>query len=96
MHLLLAAKGLSYSVKDVTPGVGQIELFQLTGQRQVPVLRDGEQLIADSSAIAMHLESKHPDPALLVMPPSGSCCCWKTGLIRPWPHQRVWRSCKGR
>ena len=56
-HLLLAAKGLSYSVKDVTPGVGQIELFQLTGQRQVPVLRDGEQLIADSS-IAMHLESK--------------------------------------
>ena len=65
VHLLLAAKGLSYSVKDVTPGVGQIELFQLTGQRQVPVLRDGEQLIADSSAIAMHLESKHPDPALL-------------------------------
>ena len=65
VHLLLAAKGLSYSVNDVTPGVGQIELFQLTGQRQVPVLRDGEQLIADSSAIAMHLESKHPDPALL-------------------------------
>ncbi|MEL0170751.1 MAG: glutathione S-transferase family protein [Synechococcus sp.] len=65
VHLLLAAKGLSYSVKDVTPGVGQIELFQLTGQRQVPVLRDGEQLIADSSAIAMHLESKHPEPALL-------------------------------
>ena len=32
VHLLLAAKGLSYSVKDVTPGVGQIELFQLTGQ----------------------------------------------------------------
>ena len=35
VHLLLAAKGLSYSVNDVTPGVGQIELFQLTGQRPV-------------------------------------------------------------
>ncbi len=81
VHLLLAAKGLSYSVNDVTPGVGQIELFQLTGQRQVPVLRDGEQLIADSSAIAMHLESKHPEPALL---PSDAAERAQVLLLEDW------------
>jgi glutathione S-transferase len=81
VHLLLAAKGLNYSVKDVTPGVGQIELFQLTGQRQVPVLRDGEQLIADSSAIAMHLEAKHPEPSML---PSDAAERAQVLLLEDW------------
>ncbi|MEB3176107.1 MAG: glutathione S-transferase family protein [Synechococcus sp.] len=69
VHLLLCAKGLRYSVRDVTPGVGQLELFQLSGQRQVPVLRDGEELIPDSTAIALHLEARHPEPSLLPADP---------------------------
>jgi len=69
VHLLLCAKGLSYSVRDVTPGVGQLEVFQLSGQRQVPVLRDGEELIPDSTAIALHLEASHPEPPLLPADP---------------------------
>ncbi len=65
VRLVLAAKGLAYSVVEVTPGVGQLELYRLSGQRQVPVLVDGSNVIADSSAIAQHLERHTPEPALL-------------------------------
>ena len=41
VRLILAAKGLAYSVVEVTPGLGQLQLFRLSGQRQVPVLVDG-------------------------------------------------------
>ena len=46
---------------EVTPGVGQVAVFRLSGQRQVPVLVDGDQVIADSSAIALHLDHREPD-----------------------------------
>ena len=54
---------LSYRVVEVVPGVGQIDVFRLSGQRQVPVLVDGDTVVADSSAIARHLETLEPDPA---------------------------------
>ena len=69
VRLVLAAKGLSYSIVEVTPGVGQIALFKLSGQRQVPVLVDGETVVADSTAIALHLERSHPAPPLLPTDP---------------------------
>ena len=65
VRLVLAAKGLAYNVVEVTPGVGQLELFRLSGQRQVPVLVDGADVISDSTAIAQHLEAKQPTPSLL-------------------------------
>jgi glutathione S-transferase len=65
VRLVLAAKGLEANLLEVTPGLGQIELFRLSGQRQVPVLVDGGEVIADSTAIALHLEKRHPLPALL-------------------------------
>jgi glutathione S-transferase len=70
VRLVLAAKGLAYSVVEVTPGVGQLELVRLSGQRQVPVLVDGSEVIADSTAIALYLEAKQPDPALLPADPA--------------------------
>ncbi|MEB3354563.1 MAG: glutathione S-transferase family protein [Cyanobacteriota bacterium] len=69
VRLVLAAKGLDYSVVEVTPGMGQLELFRLSGQRQVPVLVDGTEVIADSTAIALHLEREHPTTALLPADP---------------------------
>ena len=69
VRLVLAAKGLSYSVVEVTPGLGQLNLFKLSGQRQVPVLVDGETVVADSTAIALHLERTHPAPPLLPADP---------------------------
>lgn len=65
VRLVLRAKCLSFSVVEVTPGIGQLALFRLSGQRQVPVLVDGDSTISDSTAIALHLEEKVPVPALL-------------------------------
>ncbi|MEB3172876.1 MAG: glutathione S-transferase [Cyanobacteriota bacterium] len=81
VRLVLAAKGLSYDVVEVTPGVGQVELFRLSGQRQVPVLVDGETVVADSTAIALHLEQHHPQPALL---PADSQLKAQVLLLEDW------------
>ncbi len=65
VRLILDYKGLDYRKVEVTPGVGQIEVFQLSGQRQVPVLKDGVEVIADSTAIAFYLDKKYPDSPLI-------------------------------
>ena len=70
VRLILAAKGLAYSVVEVTPGLGQLQLLRLSGQRQVPVLVDGAEVIADSSAIALYLEAQGAEPALLPADPA--------------------------
>lgn len=69
VRLILAVKGLAYSTVEVTPGLGQIALFRLSGQRQVPVLEDDATVISDSTAIALHLEERHPQPPLLPSDP---------------------------
>ena len=70
VRLVLAAKQLPYNVVEVTPGVGQLELYRLSGQRQVPVLVDGAEVVADSTAIAQYLEDKVPEPVLLPVDPA--------------------------
>ncbi|HEY9813983.1 MAG TPA: glutathione S-transferase N-terminal domain-containing protein, partial [Candidatus Sericytochromatia bacterium] len=37
VRLILDYKNLPYRKIEVTPGVGQLELFRLSGQRKVPV-----------------------------------------------------------
>jgi glutathione S-transferase len=81
VRLVLAAKGLSFDVIEVTPGVGQIGLFRLSGQRQVPVLVDGETVVTDSTAIALHLERLHPQPSLLPADPQQ---CAQVLLLEDW------------
>lgn len=65
VRLILDFKGLEYRKVEVTPGIGQIDLYRLSGQRQVPVLRDGDEIICDSTAIAHYLEEKFPETPLL-------------------------------
>lgn len=81
VRLLLAAKGLTATLVEVTPGLGQLEIFRLSGQRQVPVLVDGGDVIADSTAIALHLEEKHPTPPLLPEDPAARA---RVLLIEDW------------
>ncbi len=81
VRLILDYKGLDYRKIEVTPGVGQIELFQKSGQRQVPVLKDGDTYIADSTEIALYLERKYPDPPLLPVDPKERGLCL---LIEEW------------
>ena len=52
VRLILDYKQLPYKAVEVTPGVGQMDLFRLSGQRQVPVRKDGATVVAESSASA--------------------------------------------
>lgn len=69
VRLLLDYKGLEYRKIEVTPGVGQLEVFRLSGQRQVPVLKDGSTVVADSTAIAKYLDHQYPDRPLIPQDP---------------------------
>lgn len=65
VRLALDYKSLDYRKVEVTPGVGQIDVFRLSGQRQVPLLKDGNEVIADSTAILNYLDRAYPDRPLL-------------------------------
>lgn len=86
IRLILDYKQLPYRKIEVTPGVGQVEVFQLSGQRQVPVLKDGEQVIPDSTAIALHLERTYPDRALLPTDPQKRGLCL---ALESWADEAV-------
>ena len=81
VRMVLQAKGLSYRTVEVTPGVGQVAVFRLSGQRQVPVLLDGETVLADSTAIALHLEQREVDPALVPTDPRQAA---QVRLLEDW------------
>ncbi len=91
VRLVLAAKGLDYTVVEVTPGLGQLELFRLSGQRQVPVLVDGAEVIPDSTAIALHLERQHPLPALLPTDPADRA---RVLLLEDWADTALAFGCR--
>ncbi len=65
VRLILDYKGLQYRKIEVTPGIGQVELFRLTGQRQVPVLKDGYNYISDSTEIAKYLDIHYPERPII-------------------------------
>tara|TARA_B100000700_G_scaffold148130_1_gene165022 strand:+ start:135 stop:809 length:675 start_codon:yes stop_codon:yes gene_type:complete len=63
--MVLAAKNLPYKKVEVTPGLGQLSIFRLSGQKQVPILVDRENIISDSSNIIRYLEKLNPRTKLL-------------------------------
>lgn len=81
VRMVLQAKGLSYRTVEVTPGLGQVAVFRLSGQRQVPVLVDGDTVLADSSAIARYLDHREASPQLLPVDPSLAA---QVHLIEDW------------
>ncbi|MGB3694617.1 MAG: glutathione S-transferase family protein [Spirulinaceae cyanobacterium] len=91
VRLILDYKGLDYRKIEVAPGVGQIELYQKSGQRQVPVLKDGDIYVADSTEIALYLDRKYPDPPLLPIDPKERGLCL---LIEEWADVSI--GAKGR
>jgi glutathione S-transferase len=58
-RLALAHKGLDYDTVPVA--VSDKAAIAFSNQDKVPILRDGEQVIADSWRIAEHLETAYPD-----------------------------------
>ena len=49
--------------------MGQVDIFRLTGQRQVPVLKDDSHILADSTTIALYLERTYPERPILPAAP---------------------------
>jgi glutathione S-transferase len=86
VRLILDYKELPYRKIEVIPGVGQLELFRLSGQRQVPVLRDGDTYVADSTEIAFYLDRKYPNKPIIPSDPvqRGQCL-----LIEEWADESI-------
>jgi glutathione S-transferase len=86
IRLILDYKQVPYRKVEVTPGVGQVEIFQMSGQRQVPVLKDGDQVIPDSTAIAMHLERAYSARPLLPTNPKQKGLCL---ALETWADEAI-------
>lgn len=86
VRLILDYKGLSYKKIEVTPGIGQLEIYRLSGQRQVPVLKDGGRVIADSTAIAKYLDQQYPGRPLFPKDPKQRGLCL---LIEEWADESL-------
>ncbi|WP_036486200.1 glutathione S-transferase family protein [Myxosarcina sp. GI1] len=91
VRLILDYKQLEYRKIEVTPGVGQIELLQKSGSRQVPVLKDGGTYIADSTEIAFYLDRKYPERPIIPADPLAKGQCL---LIEEWADESI--ALKGR
>jgi len=86
VRFILDYKGLAYRKIEVAPGVGQLDLFRLSGQRRVPVLKDGSTVINDSTAIAMYLDRQYPDKPLIPSDPKQRGLCL---LMEEWADQSI-------
>jgi len=58
-------KGVAYELKLLSPGNADPEFRAASPFGKIPAIRDGDYLLADSSAIVAYLDAKHPEPALL-------------------------------
>ncbi len=86
IRLILDYKGLPYRKIEVTPGIGQLDLYKLSGQRQVPVLKDGAEVIADSTAIAKYLDQRYPERPILPADPKQRALCL---ILEEWADESI-------
>ncbi|TMA52559.1 MAG: glutathione S-transferase family protein [Deltaproteobacteria bacterium] len=61
-------KGVPHVRRSYLPGPHMLPITRLSGQRQVPVLRVGREIVVGSDRIIDYLETRHPAPRLY--PPS--------------------------
>ncbi|WNZ23771.1 glutathione S-transferase family protein [Leptolyngbya sp. NK1-12] len=86
VRLILDYKGLPYRKVEVTPGIGQLDLYRLSGQRQVPVLKDGAEVIADSTAIAKYLDQHYPERPIIPTDPKQRALCF---VMEEWADESI-------
>ncbi|QCI69135.1 glutathione S-transferase family protein [Phreatobacter stygius] len=72
-HMAMAHKGLSAESRAVP--VSDKQAIAFSGQDKVPILVDGDQVIADSWAIAEHLERRYADRPSLFGGAIGQALC---------------------
>ncbi|WP_437665938.1 glutathione S-transferase family protein [Sorangium sp. So ce1182] len=54
-------KGLEYRIVEHRPGLEQLAIYRLSGQRRLPVIEHDGKVVADSTEIALYLERTFPD-----------------------------------
>ena len=91
VRMALAAKKLEYRTVEITPAVGQIDIFQKTGQKKLPVLFDKETTIHNSSSIIRHLEKMEIEPKLI---PEGIKEASQAQIIENWADTTLAKSIK--
>jgi len=89
--MALAAKKLEYRTVEITPAIGQIDIFQKTGQKKLPVLFDKGTTIHDSSSIIRHLEKIEIEPKLI---PEGLKEGSQVQIIENWADTTLAKSIK--
>ena len=67
---------LEYRTVEITPAIGQIDIFQKTGQKKLPVLFDKETTIHESSLIIRYLEKIQIEQNLI-----------SEGIKNTWRHK---------
>jgi glutathione S-transferase len=86
VRLILDYKGLPYRKVEVTPGIGQLDVYRMSGQRQVPVLKDGAEVIADSTAIAKYLDQRYPERPITPTDPKQRALCF---VMEEWADESI-------
>jgi glutathione S-transferase len=84
--LALAYKGLEVESVEVDPG-DRAPVRAASGQDLVPVLIDGDEVIADSTRILHHLEQRFPDPPLF---PADAAAAAEVEVFLDW-FNRAWK-----
>jgi glutathione S-transferase len=59
----LHRKGIAYEIDPITPFMGDERFSKLSPLRRIPVLLDGDLVLADSTVICEYLEELSPQPA---------------------------------
>ncbi len=91
VRMALAAKKLEYRTVEIAPAIGQIDIFQKTGQKKLPVLFDKETTINDSRSIIRHLEKIEIEPKLI---PEGLKEASQVQIIENWADTTLAKSIK--
>lgn len=60
----LELKGIDYRIDPIAPFVGNEEFSRLSPLRRIPVLRDGDLVLNDSTVICEYLQDRYPHPSL--------------------------------
>ncbi len=84
--LALAYKGLTVESVEIDPA-DRTPVREVSGQDLVPVLVDGDHVVADSTRILEYLEEHHPDPPLF---PRDQARRAEVDVFIDW-FNRVWK-----
>jgi glutathione S-transferase len=84
--LALGHKGLEVEWVDIDPA-DRSPVRAVSGQDLVPVLVDGETVVADSTRILHHLEARFPDPPLFPADPAAAA---EVEVFLDW-FNRAWK-----